>query len=160
MLTRIDGTSARFPDWSSKLNTYGIEASWRLGNWDLLGARLDQHHEASFEVSLGKVLYAAWKNDMNGFESALRLARESLIAPLSAAGMESYQRAYQTVLNLHMLHEVNSFVTECGDNPDTDALFGDSMPPVWEGRLKITVPSFKVREPILNLRRVLLETWR
>ncbi|KAJ3053550.1 serine/threonine-protein kinase M1 [Rhizophlyctis rosea] len=160
LITRIDGTSARYPEWSPTLNTYGIEASWRLGNWDLLEARLEKPHEPSFEVSLGKVLHAAWKNDKDKFEWSLRLARESLIAPLSAAGMESYHRAYQTMLNLHMLHEVNSFVAENGDNLITAVLSEDSMPSMWDGRLKITVPSFKVREPVLNLRRILLEIWR
>ncbi|KAJ3040430.1 serine/threonine-protein kinase M1 [Rhizophlyctis rosea] len=164
MLTHIDGTSARHPEWAATLNAYGIEAAWRLGNWDLLEVRLNQPHKPRFEAALGKVLHAAWQEDEAAFSTGLRAARESLIVPLSAAGMESYQRAYEDIQKLNMLHEVESFVMhhikqERRTSPSSD-LDVAALPKAWDGRLKITVPSFKVREPVLNLRRILIDVWR
>ncbi|KAJ3291727.1 serine/threonine-protein kinase M1 [Borealophlyctis nickersoniae] len=109
-------------------------------------------HEPRFEVSLGKLLLAARNRDETEFGTVVRQMRENLTAPLSAASMESYRRGYDYAVKLHMLHETeNVFSMGSAGSVDLDGLLKR-----WESRLKITMPSFKIREPILNLRRILI----
>ncbi|KAJ3091648.1 serine/threonine-protein kinase M1 [Quaeritorhiza haematococci] len=181
MLTHINGTLAQHPEWESVLNSFGIEASWRLGKWSSLDRFLSRPHNQHFEAMLGRVLLAATRclrkeTETSHFYTTLRDVRNSLTAPLAAASMESYSRAYECVLKLHMLYEVEAGLREQfetnnqhlrfislprnGTNNVRDEDFIERILRIWESRLKITTASFRVREPILNLRRILLDKLR
>lgn len=94
---------------------------------------------------------------------AIDQARNSIMHPLKAASMESYQRAYPFVVQLHILNELEKswdvltrFVID--QKPELtftrpmNAPLIHKMVAQWEQRIRVTQPSFKIREPILNLR--------
>lgn len=142
----------RHPEWSRTLNAHAIEAAWRLGDWNSLERLLLQPYDSRFETSVGALLLSARQGKNDQFREILRGTYESLTAELVAASMESYRRAYDCAIKLHMLHEIETIVrsgTICRD--------GDQLLRIWDRRLKCTTPSFRVREPILNLRRILLQ---
>ncbi|KAJ3252885.1 serine/threonine-protein kinase M1 [Chytriomyces hyalinus] len=155
MLTHISGIVASHPSWSIELNSQAIEASWRLGSWDTLDKCLKKDHLPTFETDIGSLLMLAKRKEKDSFEMTLREARERLIAPLSAASMESYSRAYDNIVKLHMLHEVEFSCKQLWDELREDGDI-DTVIKSWDSRLKITTPSLTVREPILNLRRILI----
>ncbi|KAJ3385159.1 serine/threonine-protein kinase M1, partial [Chytriomyces hyalinus] len=155
MLTHISGIVASHPSWSIELNSQAIEASWRLGSWDTLDKCLKKDHLPTFETDIGSLLMLAKRKEKDSFELTLREARERLIAPLSAASMESYSRAYDNIVKLHMLHEVEFSCKQLWDQLREDGDI-DAVIKSWDSRLKITTPSLTVREPILNLRRILI----
>ncbi|KAJ3412040.1 serine/threonine-protein kinase M1 [Chytridiales sp. JEL 0842] len=161
MLTHVKGLISLHPEWSLTLNSYGVEASSKLGQWESLGRYLKHPFEPRFEASIGDILYQLRCGDKQKFDANLRKAQETLIPQLSAASMESYSRCYDYLLKLNMLYEVESI--SIIQNTAQAGLLLEKAPPrleqivrLWESRLKITVPSLKVREPILSLRRALL----
>ncbi|KAF3845218.1 hypothetical protein F7725_008381, partial [Dissostichus mawsoni] len=120
--------------WKSELNTYRVEAAWKLGKWDLLEDYLS----------------SAKKQDGETFYEKLKLVRKEQVVPLSAASYEcgTYQRGYE----LHMLSELEHSFTEL----QSSAPSLSQLPPHFTDRLEMTQNSFRAKEPILALRRALL----
>ncbi|GBG70226.1 hypothetical protein CBR_g6357 [Chara braunii] len=131
MVTLVDGLIARVRQVRKEWCTRGVQAAWRLGNWDLLSEYLDgasgEHQregsgsggssgssgdchylggDAAFDMDLAKTLQALQRRDRGAFTSHLTHARQGLLPPLAAASMESYVRAYPLIVKLHMLREV------------------------------------------------------
>ncbi|KAJ3161128.1 serine/threonine-protein kinase M1 [Geranomyces michiganensis] len=152
LLTHVRGTASLHPQWSSNLNSYAIEAAWRLGSWDTLESLLEKPYGARFETSIGALLHAGRVNDTDRYQTELRQARYSLIADVAAASMESYRRGYDCMVKLHMLHEIAS-VVDSAIPLDEEGL--DTRFAIWKSRLDATKPSYRIREPILSLRRII-----
>ncbi|KAJ3201378.1 hypothetical protein HDU82_008154 [Entophlyctis luteolus] len=157
MLSHINGIAGSHPHWASELNSSTIEASWRLGSWDALDFALGKKYLPTFDTDIGRLLLFAKQKRWGDFRQTLKEAHERLLAPLVAASMESYSRTYDTVVKLSMLHEAETVCQQFWNSNDekVDILSEESLK-AWELRLKITLPSLKVREPILNLRRNLV----
>ncbi|KAI9005259.1 hypothetical protein BC832DRAFT_531539 [Gaertneriomyces semiglobifer] len=153
LLIYLKGITARNPQWAEKLNSFAVETTWRLGNWAQFEALMTEPYEARFETELGRLIHRGHKGDKREFRRFLEGIRRGLTAELAASSMESYRRAYDCNLKLHMLHEVETIFT-----PENASATGDleSLLRLWQGRLKATMPSFRVQGPILNLRRILL----
>ncbi|ORX89906.1 hypothetical protein K493DRAFT_288711 [Basidiobolus meristosporus CBS 931.73] len=156
MLTHVNGVKNRFPEWQPSLNAFAIETAWRLGKWDTLQDLVQQPSEDTFESKIGQLLLCIRHCDEDGFQKKLRIMREKVIAPLAVASMESYRRAYEHLVKLHMLYELEtSYRFWFGNNTSEPRL--NPLLKHWDSRLDITLPTFKVKEPILNLRRILLQ---
>uniref|UniRef100_A0A8C4H2M5 Serine/threonine-protein kinase ATR n=1 Tax=Dicentrarchus labrax TaxID=13489 RepID=A0A8C4H2M5_DICLA len=146
VITQVNGVLASKHQWKSELNTYRVEAAWKLGQWDLLEDYLSSDRQSStWGVRLGQLLLSAKKEDAETFYKRLKLVRKEQVVPLSAASYEcgTYQRGYEYIVR---------FVCVC--------LFLESamflcQPPHWSDRLEMTQNSFRAKEPILALRRAL-----
>jgi hypothetical protein len=57
----------------------------------------------AIELSVGQALSALRSGSSSRLQSTLQAARMAIQMPLSAAGMESYARAYPHLLSLHLL---------------------------------------------------------
>jgi serine/threonine-protein kinase ATR len=84
MLSHVKGTLVTFPKWSHTLNSYGIEACWRLGLWSSLKLFLSSAHDYRFEASIGQLLLDLNSNNLNQFRTNIKKARELLIPPFTA----------------------------------------------------------------------------
>ncbi len=60
---------------------------------------------------MGALLWSLVCRDFDAVKAGLTKGRAELMAPLSAASMESYSRAYPLLLKLHMLQEVADMTT-------------------------------------------------
>ncbi|MED6179823.1 hypothetical protein PIB30_004467 [Stylosanthes scabra] len=146
-------------------------AAWRLGRWDLMNEYLSGADEeglvcsssesnASFDLDVAKILQAMMKRDHFSVAEKIALSKQSLIAPLAAAGMDSYMRAYPFVVKLHFLRELEDFHSLLGDDSFLEKSFhlGDSdfsrLVDNWDNRLRFTQSSLWAREPLLALRRL------
>jgi serine/threonine-protein kinase ATR len=72
------------------------------------------------------------------------------MGPLVAASMDSYQRSFPYLVCLHMLTELEE-MGQCVLEKRPLALLDKQQ---WNARLKMTSASFKVRQGVLHLRRV------
>ncbi|XP_071509803.1 serine/threonine-protein kinase ATR-like [Diadema antillarum] len=158
----VNGVLSQRPDWTSQLNSYRVEASWKLAKWDDLEANLkpEGSNTNDWNVLLGKTLLAARDGSQEDFLSHLRLARSAQMGPLSAASMEkgSYQRAYDYIARLHMLCDLEQGVSGLlgisaggrGSQPQAQLMAS------WDARQAMAQSSFRTQEPMLCLRRVML----
>ncbi|KAM6960680.1 serine/threonine-protein kinase ATR [Aplochiton taeniatus] len=159
VITQVNGVLADRPHWKWDLNTYRVEAAWKLGKWDQLEDYLSSDRKSStWGVRLGQMLLSAKKRDSERFYEQLKLVRTEQVVPLSAASYEwgTYQRGYEYIVRLHMLRELEHTFTDLlkqrqGAPPNPTLLTQD-----WPERLEMTQNSFRAKEPILALRRALL----
>jgi len=138
------------------LRAHGVSAAWRLGKWDTVECFLEQPCEPDFEVQIAKILLAMKKRDDREVRAHLKQARADIMTPLSAASLESYERAYPFVTKLHILTELeHSWDVLSKQSGDISLEIKTKIVSEWESRLKITQQSYKIREAILNLRQAI-----
>ncbi len=171
-LTHVQGVFATLPTTSHPksmdLANCGVQAAWRLADWKLLDTFLQPHKSASvslskalpnFEVYLSSILSACHQRDHVLFEKELLDARKAVMYNIPAASRESYQRAYPFFVQLHMLQDVESIKNRLAASPHAaekeKKTLVEKIKDAWQLRLCRTQPSFRVRERILSLRRVL-----
>ncbi|XP_033469705.1 serine/threonine-protein kinase ATR [Epinephelus lanceolatus] len=159
VITQVNGVLANKHQWKSELNTYRVEAAWKLGQWDLLEDYLSSDRQSNtWGVRLGQLLLSAKKQDAETFYERLKLVRKEQVVPLSAASYEcgTYQRGYEYIVRLHMLSELEHSFTELQNQKECSTPTLSQLPPHWSDRLEMTQNSFRAKEPILALRRALL----
>uniref|UniRef100_A0A8C6JLS8 Serine/threonine-protein kinase ATR n=1 Tax=Melopsittacus undulatus TaxID=13146 RepID=A0A8C6JLS8_MELUD len=156
VITQVNGVLANRPEWISELNTYRVEAAWKLSQWDLLENYLASDEKSTtWSVRLGHLLLSAKKKNEAAFYEKLKVVRAEQTVPLSAASFErgSYQRGYEHIIRLHMLCELEHSIGPMFQQPNGD--YGrDSLN--WCARIEMTQNSYRAKEPILALRRALL----
>ncbi|XP_075426221.1 serine/threonine-protein kinase ATR isoform X3 [Ascaphus truei] len=156
VITQVNGVLNSRSEWTAELNTYRIEAAWKLSQWDLVQDYLSADRKSTtWSVRLGQLLLSAKKNEAELFYDTLKVVRAEQVVPLSAASFErgSYQRGYEYIVRLHMLCELEHSVKMLLQKPAGDHA-KDSLN--WPARLEMTQNSYRAREPILALRRALL----
>ncbi|PWA62876.1 ataxia telangiectasia-mutated and RAD3-related protein [Artemisia annua] len=170
VVTHVDGLISRIPQYKKTWCMQGVQAAWRLGRWDLTDEYLNGADEegllcsisesnASFDMDVAKILRAMRMKDQFSVGEKIALSKQALIAPLAAAGMDSYTRAYPFVVKLHVLQELEDFHSilngesflekSCISEPEFLKVTEN-----WEDRLRITQPSLRTREPLLAFRRL------
>lgn len=171
MVTHVDGLISRIPKYRKTWCMQGVQAAWRLGRWDLMSEYLSGAEEdgllcsssesnASFDLDVAKILQAMMKKDQFSVSEKIALSKQALIAPLAAAGMDSYTRAYPIIVKLHLLRELEDFHTLLVDESFLEKSFhlGDREfskgMENWENRLRFTQSSLWTREPLLAFRRL------
>ncbi|CAL5378051.1 unnamed protein product [Camellia sinensis] len=171
MVTHVDGLISRVSQYKKTWCMQGVQAAWRLGRWELMDEYLNGADEegllcsssesnAFFDMDVAKILQAMMKKDQFSVAERIALSKQALIAPLAAAGMDSYIRAYPFVVKLHMLRELEDFHTLLVGESFLEKSFhpGESgfskVVDNWENRLRFTQPSLWTREPLLAFRRL------
>ncbi|XP_062988227.1 serine/threonine-protein kinase ATR [Elgaria multicarinata webbii] len=156
VITQVNGVLAKRPEWTPELNTYRVEAAWKLTQWDSLENYLAADGMSNtWSVRLGQLLLSAKKKEAAAFYETLKVVRAEQIVPLSAASFErgSYQRGYEYIIRLHMLCELEHCIGPMLQQPDSNCV-KDSLD--WHARIEMTQNSYRAKEPILALRRALL----
>ncbi|KAK2505823.1 hypothetical protein MC885_005294 [Smutsia gigantea] len=157
VITQVNGVHANRSEWTDELNTYRVEAAWKLSQWDLVENYLAADGKSTtWSVRLGQLLLSVKKRDVTAFYDTLKLVRAEQIVPLSAASFErgSYQRGYEYIVRLHMLCELEHSIRPLFHQSPGDSSQEDSLN--WGARLEMTQNSYRAKEPILALRRALL----
>ncbi|KAL0773839.1 PREDICTED: serine/threonine-protein kinase ATR [Brassica oleracea var. oleracea] len=171
MVTHVDGLISRVPEYKKTWCTQGVQAAWRLGKWDLMDEYLGGADEegllfsssdsnASFDRDVAKILQAMMKKDQYSVAERIAISKQALIAPLAAAGMDSYTRAYPFAVKLHLLRELEDFQALLNGESYLEKSFSTSDPVFskvvdnWENRLRFTQSSLWTRETLLAFRRL------
>ncbi|KAJ1652981.1 hypothetical protein IWQ61_006805 [Dispira simplex] len=116
-------------------------------------------HSQTFEIALGRLLLTLRQENHRGFQRLLDTTRTRILVDLAVTGQDSYTRGYSHLVQLHMLQELEkaNAVWSIKDQPSAALPRLEILFKEWDHRLEITMPVFQIREPILNLRRVLVQ---
>lgn len=157
------------------LRSYGVAAAWRLGQWDdvdtylpgggtaaaLVSSAATAGPLGAIELSVGQALSALRGGSTSKLHATLQAARMAIQMPLSAAGMESYARAYPHLLSLHLLQELETAPLALQAAASTGHASGGGEAAAralrsaqWAQRQQLTqVQSLWTCEPLLAMRR-------
>lgn len=137
-----------------------IEASWRLGKWEKLSNLLEtersvfKNPDSLYQVHLGEAMLCVHQKDFGRALTSVKNARTAVMDGLSSVARESYVRAYDHVVRLQALREIEDTAdllrtqeaSALGELVD-DAAFG------WDRRLDFVSSSGATA--IINVRLAL-----
>ncbi|KAL7421428.1 phosphatidylinositol kinase-related protein kinase tor1 [Cryptotrichosporon argae] len=138
-------------------------ASWSLSQWDMMDDYIQTMKHDSADRNFFKAILAVHRNQ---FASALRhitKARERLDPELTSLTGESYGRAYDVVVRVQMLSELEEIIAykDHADQPERQA----TQRKTWQSRLHGCQRDVEVWQRILQVRSLVLtpnedmDTW-
>jgi serine/threonine-protein kinase ATR len=148
----VKGVLTRNPGWEATLAGFQVESAWMIGDWDDVTSYVGTTKVQSSAVVMARALLALRNGDASGLASSLNAARKLLGSPITAAGSQGYRRCYEAVLDLHLLHELE-VIDAIAKKPEGDPFLFYELVDTLSARLDATLPAFRIREPILSMRR-------
>ena len=146
--THIRGVLAVHPTWQMHLAPFQIEGACILADWDA-ARQLVLHAPKVPELGMARALLAMRDHDEEAFSTAVSDARQQLGRRILGPARVSYPHAYDAVMQLHMLCELELI------------FYGrDDLKANLDARFAATLPSFRTREPVLSLRRSAFQACR
>ncbi|KAH8263542.1 hypothetical protein KR044_010268 [Drosophila immigrans] len=163
-----DGLAQRLSD--QRMDAYFSECKaellWRLGSYDELDELEQPRCKPNWHAQCAQACLALREETTSRlqFDGLLDGMRGSVLEQLrscSALQQHSYAHAYDHVLKLHMLHELQCsqlLLEQLQQQPEeeqADQLMRDYFQD-WQSRLQVVQPQLRVLEPIYSFRRNLL----
>lgn len=131
-----------------------------VGDWDDVESLVQRIETPTSQIVMARLLLAMRTGDSQSISDAISMARSVLGAPITAAGVKGYRRAYDAVLDLHLTREleiiqssINNLPMESQGNTQKKRHILAELSKMLSGRLDATLPTFRSREPILSMRR-------
>ncbi|KAH8118429.1 hypothetical protein DFH11DRAFT_1686601 [Phellopilus nigrolimitatus] len=153
--THIQGVLVRNPKWERALAGFRVEGAWMSGDWGIVQGMVERCQEDTWELAIARLLLALRSSDESGFANAISMTRLQLGTPITAAGERGYRRAYDAVLKLHLVRDIETIRKSVLHLHEGGAK-GQILPELFSElshRLDSTLPTFRTREPILSVHR-------
>ncbi|WWC91382.1 uncharacterized protein L201_006326 [Kwoniella dendrophila CBS 6074] len=138
-------------------------ASWSLRQWDLMDDYIAAMKNDSADRNFFKAILAVHRNQFSSAIRHITKARERLDGELTSLTGESYGRAYDVVVRVQMLSELEEIISykDHADEPERQA----TQRKTWQTRLEGTQRDVEVWQRILQVRSLVLtpnedmDTW-
>ncbi|OAQ78856.1 phosphatidylinositol 3-kinase tor2 [Purpureocillium lilacinum] len=127
-------------------------AAWGQGKWDSMDNYLSSLKRNSPDRSFFGAILALHRNQFREAVACIEQAREGLDTELSALVSESYNRAYQVVVRVQMLAELEELIVykQCDEKKQA------TMRKTWETRLQGCQRNVEVWHRMLRLRALVI----
>jgi serine/threonine-protein kinase ATR len=129
-------------------NSFLLEAAWRLKAWTIIDKELLYRQPMSFDDDIGLLLKDIRNADSISLNKDILEAKKRVWKVLSSKVHLGETVTQKAMVQLHMLHDIDSFIHD-------QNRFLDQA--TWCERLNRTNCSIATREPIIHLRRIMLE---
>ena len=157
----MKGVLTRNPGWESALAGFHAESAWMVGAWDDVQHLVEHTNGQTSQIVMARLLLAMRTGEASSITESLSAARAVLGMNITAAGVKGYRRSYDAVLDLHLTHElqvihtaVNSLPTGSqGPGQDQRQQILTELSRTLNARLDATLPTFRIREAVLSMRR-------
>lgn len=146
-------------NWQNALSPYELESALIAGNLPALKAALDHADPSCPEAAFARVVLASTESPVGPSATAFLEAAETLGSTITTASKDSYHRFYDTVVKLHMLHEVETLFSQATVGGAAHRRQSKADQANFASRLELTSPAFNTREAILNMRRNAYRLW-
>jgi serine/threonine-protein kinase ATR len=151
VLNSVDGALMRVDaDSHQKFKTLGLQAAWRLSQWDHVDKYVGGSDASRFEVQLAKTLSLLQKGQSKEFNDQLNVTKKNVIQSLTIASKDSYELSYPFIVQYHMISEIEQSLLLSESSARRGVIRKE-----WSQRLNLMDHSMAAREPILALRNVL-----
>ena len=124
------------------------------GDWDEV-QRIVEDQEETWEMAIARLLLAMRASDDIEFATRLAATRLHLGVPITAAGERGYRRAYDAILKLHLVRDIETVRNSIKKVPQGQVKHRvlSNLFSTLSRRLDSTLPTFRTREPILSIHR-------
>lgn len=129
-------------------------AAWGRGQWELMDSYLGVMKEQSPDRSFFGAILCLHRNQFEQAEGFIEKARDGLDTELSALLGESYNRAYNVVVRVQMLAELEEIITYKQSAGDLEKQ--DEMKNTWNRRLLGCQQNVEVWQRMLKVRALVV----
>lgn len=140
------------PEVQRRIAPLATTAAWGLGKWDAMDNYLQSLKRFSPDRAFFGAILALHRNQFREATQNIEHAREGLDTELSALVSESYNRAYQVIVRVQMLAELEELIVY----KQTDEKKQAVMRKTWETRLKGCQRNVEVWQRMLRLRALVI----
>ncbi|KAI0601930.1 FAT-domain-containing protein [Biscogniauxia sp. FL1348] len=140
------------PEVQRRIAGLATAAAWGLGKWDSMDNYLQSMKRYSPDRSFFGAILALHRNQFREAAACIQQTREGLDTELSALVSESYNRAYQVVVRVQMLAELEELIVY----KQADEKKKATMRRTWEIRLKGCQRNVEVWQRMLRLRALVI----
>ncbi|KAL0469619.1 phosphatidylinositol 3-kinase [Neurospora intermedia] len=140
------------PEIQRRIAPLATTAAWGLGKWDSMDSYLQSMKRFSPDRAFFGAILALHRNQFREAMACIEQAREGLDTELSALVSESYNRAYQVVVRVQMLAELEELIVYKQCDGEKQA----TMRRTWETRLKGCQRNVEVWQRMLRLRSLVM----
>ncbi|CAI4231185.1 unnamed protein product [Auanema sp. JU1783] len=155
----------------AQLEACQMEATWHLRDWERLEKMIDKSAnilslpEVSWGATCASIMCSVKKRQPAVISARLESARERLVENLTAMTIEhadAYAQAYKYVVQLHILEEVDDATTTLKllSSQEREDVSLQTIISKWKSRSESTMQCTSTLEPILQVRREILESSR
>jgi serine/threonine-protein kinase ATR len=138
------------------LADFQVESMWMIGAWDNVhNITANMEHEGPSMVK-AQVLLAMQSSKPVQIKESLRKARLVLGAPIAASGPSGHHCAYDALVNLHMIHELELIHEAVSNLPPSSQGHKSAiviLSQILSACLDHTLSTFHVHESLLSMRR-------
>ncbi|PGH13669.1 Atypical/PIKK/FRAP protein kinase [Helicocarpus griseus UAMH5409] len=131
-------------------------AAWGRGQWDLMDSYIAVMKEQTPDRSFFGAILAIHKNNFDEAKMFIEKARNGLDTELTALLGESYNRAYNVVVRVQMLTELEEIITFKQLKPDEDLERREAMKETWNRRLLGCQQNVEVWQRMLKVRALVI----
>lgn len=157
--THIAGLQVKHANWQNALSPYELESALISGDIGAISTALEHANPTCPEAAFARVVVALKETPNDHHSTVLLEAAESLGSTITTASKDSYHRFYDTVVKLHMLHEVGTLFAQSTVAGAAHRRQSKADQADFAARLELTSPAFNTREAILNMRRNIYRLW-
>lgn len=162
-----EGALKSHPNYKTMFYESQAEALWRLNTYDGLEelvSKSELKNSTYWGISIGKSLLHFRKEEQASFHEEINKMQKALANMLSVTSIEEgiYRHGYPNIIKLHILNElqkdeemINTIKEAIDINKCEEAI--NALIEEWDLRLKTIQASVRVYEPVLRLRRIILE---
>ncbi|KAI1846264.1 hypothetical protein JX266_007789 [Neoarthrinium moseri] len=140
------------PDIQRRIAGLATAAAWGQGKWDSMDNYLQSMKRHSPDRSFFGAIIALHRNQFREAAACIQQTREGLDTELSALVSESYNRAYQVVVRVQMLAELEEIIVY----KQADEGRRQTMRRTWEARIKGCQRNVEVWHRMLRLRNLVM----
>lgn len=140
------------PEIQRRIAPLATTAAWGLGKWDAMDTYLQSMKRLSPDRAFFGAILSLHRNQFREALVCIEQARDGLDTELSALVSESYNRAYQVVVRVQMLAELEELITYKQSDGEKQA----TLRRTWETRLKGCQRNVEVWQRTLRLRSLVL----
>lgn len=156
--THVRGVLTRNPGWASALAGFETESAWMVGAWHDVRRLAENTSAQSPPLVMARLLLAMRSGDSSSISAALSTTRTFLGTAITASGAKGYRRCYDAVLDLHLTQELELIHAAISRLPDHSQVRVQNerlqeLSRTLSARLDATLPTFRIREPVLSMRR-------
>ncbi|KAG8880408.1 phosphatidylinositol kinase- protein kinase tor1, partial [Tulasnella sp. 403] len=147
------------PDDRQQIAPLAAAAAWSLNQWDLMEDYIQVMKQDSADRYFYRAILSVHRNQQAKASQQISKARDLLDPELTAMVAESYGRAYNIVVRVQMLSELEEILAYKGwyDNNQTDKM--EMMKKTWMKRLQGCQPEVEVWQRILQVRTLVLNPY-
>lgn len=141
------------PEWENELHSFSTGAALALGRWDETEFLLNKSCHPTFESCLGSIFIAGRAGNYRKFDELMTKAYRGEASRIASIASFSYPRHYDQIVHLHILEEIRQGF----QNNEMSVEKYQNIISTWNQRIDMVQDVGTVKEPILNVRRLVLE---